>query len=327
MRVKLSTIGGGRAATAGPDSTSARGGLLALMKDHFGPVRSSFSADLMASIVVFLIAMPLSMGIAIASGVPPALGIVGAIVGGLVVSLIAGSPLLVSGPAAGLAVLIWELVRDHGLVALGPVVLVAGIIQVAAGGFGMGLWFRAVSPGGDPRHAGGDRRLHRRQPALHHDGRQPARERTEEPHDLPRRTGAPGRGGDVGAGEPVAAADQWLDQPPCRRHRHPEHGPGTGLGEDRPAAPSPAAGTAGRGGRDLGAGLGPDPAGQVRLGAAEPDGRRALHLARGVRARSSTDRCSRLPWPSPSSPAPRRCSAPRRWTRCTAGRRPNTIRS
>ena len=147
MRVKLSTIGGGRfGGGSGGESTGSRSGLLAMIKDHFGPVRSSFSADLMASIVVFLIAMPLSMGIAIASGVPPALGIVGAIVGGLVVSLIAGAPLLVSGPAAGLAVLIWELVRDHGLVALGPVVLVAGLIQIAAGGFGMGLWFRAVSP-------------------------------------------------------------------------------------------------------------------------------------------------------------------------------------
>ncbi|MDZ3837327.1 MAG: SulP family inorganic anion transporter [Rhodospirillales bacterium] len=146
MRVKLSTIGGRADTETGGTGSAARPSLVAMLKDHVGPVRSSFSADLMASIVVFLIAMPLSMGIAIASGVPPALGIVGAIVGGLVVSLIAGAPLLVSGPAAGLAVLIWELVRDHGLLALGPVVLVAGLIQIAAGGFGMGLWFRAVSP-------------------------------------------------------------------------------------------------------------------------------------------------------------------------------------
>lgn len=87
MRVKLSAIGGTRresAAREGQAGGTAR--LVAKIKDHFGPIRSNFSSDLMASIVVFLIAMPLSMGIAIASGVPPALGIVGAIVGGLVVS-------------------------------------------------------------------------------------------------------------------------------------------------------------------------------------------------------------------------------------------------
>jgi MFS superfamily sulfate permease-like transporter len=121
-------------------------GFLARVGDHFGPMWRSVPSDFLASIVVFLIAMPLCMGIAIASGVPPALGIIIGIIGGLVVNVIGGAPLLVSGPAAGLAVIIWELVREHGLIALGPIVLTAGVIQMAAGASGMGLWFRAVSP-------------------------------------------------------------------------------------------------------------------------------------------------------------------------------------
>ena len=61
--------------------------------------QSVLSRDFMASIVVFLVALPLCMGIAIASGVPPTLGLVTGIVGGLVVGFLAGQPLQVSGPA------------------------------------------------------------------------------------------------------------------------------------------------------------------------------------------------------------------------------------
>ncbi|MCH7863189.1 MAG: SulP family inorganic anion transporter, partial [Proteobacteria bacterium] len=77
--------------------------------------------DFTASIVVFLVAMPLCMGIAVASGMPPEKGLLTGIIGGVVVGLIAGSPLQVSGPAAGLAVIVFELVREHGLAALGAI--------------------------------------------------------------------------------------------------------------------------------------------------------------------------------------------------------------
>lgn len=105
-----------------------------------------FGRDLLGSVVVFLVALPLCMGIAIASGMPPATGLITGIIGGLVVGFISGSPLQVSGPAAGLAVLVFELVRTHGIVALGPVVLLAGLIQVAAGLCRVGIWFRMTSP-------------------------------------------------------------------------------------------------------------------------------------------------------------------------------------
>ena len=71
-------------------------------------IKATLPRDLMASVVVFLVALPLCMGIAIASGMPPAKGLITGIVGGLVVGFIAGSPLQVSGPAAGLAVLVFE---------------------------------------------------------------------------------------------------------------------------------------------------------------------------------------------------------------------------
>jgi MFS superfamily sulfate permease-like transporter len=102
--------------------------------------------DFTASIVVFLVAMPLCMGIAVASGVPPEKGLITGIIGGLVVGFFAGSPLQVSGPAAGLAVIVFELVRQHGMVALGPILLMAGAIQVVAGAARLGGWFRAISP-------------------------------------------------------------------------------------------------------------------------------------------------------------------------------------
>lgn len=110
-----------------------------------GPFRF-FARDFTASIVVFLVAMPLCMGIAIASGVPPEKGIVTGIIGGIVVGLLAGSPLQVSGPAAGLAVIVFEFVRDNGLSALGPVLVLAGAIQVVAGVARLGGAFRAISP-------------------------------------------------------------------------------------------------------------------------------------------------------------------------------------
>lgn len=102
--------------------------------------------DLLPSLVVFLVALPLCMGIAVASGVPVAAGLVTGIVGGLLVGLIAGSPLQVSGPAAGLTVIVLDLVQRHGLETLGIAVLIAGALQFLAGLCRLGQWFRAVSP-------------------------------------------------------------------------------------------------------------------------------------------------------------------------------------
>lgn len=108
--------------------------------------RTILAHDLLASVVVFFVALPLCMGIALASGVEPALGLVTGIVGGLVVGVLAGGPLQVSGPAAGLAVIVYGIVQQHGVPGLGVIVLVAGVLQLLAGAVRLGTWFRAVSP-------------------------------------------------------------------------------------------------------------------------------------------------------------------------------------
>jgi MFS superfamily sulfate permease-like transporter len=62
------------------------------------------------------------------------------------VGALAGSPLQVSGPAAGLAVIVFDIVQKHGLATLGPIILLAGLFQIGAGALRLGQWFRAVSP-------------------------------------------------------------------------------------------------------------------------------------------------------------------------------------
>jgi MFS superfamily sulfate permease-like transporter len=109
-------------------------------------IGSNIKQDFLASVVVFLVALPLCMGIAIASGVPVAAGLITGIVGGIVVGSLAGSPLQVSGPAAALTVIVYEIVQRFGFEMLGIVVLMAGVMQLAAGVFKLGQWFRAVSP-------------------------------------------------------------------------------------------------------------------------------------------------------------------------------------
>ena len=90
--------------------------------------------DLVAGTVVFLVAVPLCLGIAIASGVPPVSGLVAGVVGGIVVPFISRSPLSVTGPAAGLAAIV--LVEVQHLGGVGPfmaAVVLAGVLQFLLG--------------------------------------------------------------------------------------------------------------------------------------------------------------------------------------------------
>lgn len=120
---------------------------------------ASLKKDLVASIVVFLVALPLCIGIAVACGVPASTGLITGIIGGTIVGLFAGSPLQVSGPAAGLVVIIVGILDKYeakfadaedplmsAIMVLGCIVFFAGIVQIAAGFLKLGQWFRAVSP-------------------------------------------------------------------------------------------------------------------------------------------------------------------------------------
>lgn len=90
--------------------------------------------DLPAGIVVFLVAVPLCLGIALASGAPLFSGIIAGIIGGIVVGMISGSPLGVSGPAAGLAVIVFGAIATLGSwEAFLLAVVLAGVIQLIAG--------------------------------------------------------------------------------------------------------------------------------------------------------------------------------------------------
>src|SRR4030095_15322002 len=89
-------------------------------------LKDTFAPDLLASVVVFLVALPLCLGIAIASGAPPAAGLITGIIGGLIAGGLSGCPLQVSGPAAGLAVLVYEMIQKFGMEMLAPVIVLAG---------------------------------------------------------------------------------------------------------------------------------------------------------------------------------------------------------
>src|SRR5262245_52057375 len=103
--------------------------------------------EILASLVVFLVALPLCMGIARACGMPVTAGIVTGIIGGLIVGSLAGCPLQVSGPAAGLILVVREIVGEpNGVHLLAGCLVLAGVLQVAAGFLRLGQWFRAVSP-------------------------------------------------------------------------------------------------------------------------------------------------------------------------------------
>ena len=103
--------------------------------------------------MVFLIALPLSLGIARASGMPAMQGLITAVVGGIIAGYFGGAPLVIAGPSAGLSVLILEMVEKYrtdddpfAIRSIAVIVLIAGGLQALAGFFKLGTYFRAVSP-------------------------------------------------------------------------------------------------------------------------------------------------------------------------------------
>lgn len=111
--------------------------------DGLAGLKENFKSDAISGFIVFLLALPLSLGIAKASEFPPLMGLITAIIGGIVVSLFMGSRLTIKGPAAGLIVIVAGSVADFGggeqgwHLALGAMV-VAGLIQILFGVFKLG---------------------------------------------------------------------------------------------------------------------------------------------------------------------------------------------
>lgn len=103
-----------------------------------------FFSDLIAGTTVACVAIPLSLAIALASGVSPGTGLITAIIAGIVCALFGGTPLSVSGPAAAMAVLIADNVETFGVEALAFMCLIAGLMQLLSGIFGLGKLARFV---------------------------------------------------------------------------------------------------------------------------------------------------------------------------------------
>lgn len=108
--------------------------------------KETLPKDLFSSFVVFLIAMPLCLGVAVASGVDPLKGIFTGIIGGVVVGVLSGAPLQISGPSPGLAVMVLHVVDIYGPHALVPLGIIVGLFQISTATFKVAHFFQATPP-------------------------------------------------------------------------------------------------------------------------------------------------------------------------------------
>jgi SulP family sulfate permease len=95
--------------------------------------RTQFAGDVVAGITVAMVALPLSLAIAIASGAPPEKGLVMAIVAGLVISVLGGSRVQIGGPTGAFIVVVFGVIAEHGYDGLVLATLMAGVIMLVAG--------------------------------------------------------------------------------------------------------------------------------------------------------------------------------------------------
>jgi SulP family sulfate permease len=103
-------------------------------------------ADLIAAATVAIVALPLSMAIAIASGVGPERGLYAAIVGGFLISLLGGSRFQIGGPAGAFIVLVATTVATHGVSGLLLVTAMSGVLMIAGGLLRLGALVRLIPP-------------------------------------------------------------------------------------------------------------------------------------------------------------------------------------
>ncbi|WP_349365882.1 MAG: SulP family inorganic anion transporter [Nitratireductor rhodophyticola] len=116
--------------------------LLTVLREGYGP--AALKADIVAGLTVAIIALPLSMAIAIASGVPPERGLYTAIVGGFLVSALGGSRFQIGGPAGAFIVLVFATVQAHGMDGLILATFLSGFILLAIGLLRLGTFIKYV---------------------------------------------------------------------------------------------------------------------------------------------------------------------------------------
>ncbi|WP_332689649.1 SulP family inorganic anion transporter [Bosea sp. (in: a-proteobacteria)] len=116
--------------------------LLTTLREGYGPAR--LRADALAGLTVAIVALPLSMAIAIASGATPAAGLFTAIIGGFLVSALGGSRHQIGGPAGAFIVLIAATIDQHGFDGLVLATLLAGAILIAIGLLRLGTYIKYI---------------------------------------------------------------------------------------------------------------------------------------------------------------------------------------
>ncbi|MDP4990529.1 MAG: SulP family inorganic anion transporter, partial [Marivita lacus] len=109
-----------------------------------GYTRALFLRDVVAGVTVAMVALPLSLAIAIASGADPAKGLVTAIVAGFLISLLGGSRVQIGGPTGAFIVVVFGVIADHGYDGLLIATLMAGLILLIAGYFRAGNLIRLI---------------------------------------------------------------------------------------------------------------------------------------------------------------------------------------
>jgi len=105
---------------------------------------SDFHADVLSGLTVAIVALPLSMAIAIASGVTPDRGLYTAVVGGFIVSLLGGSRFQIGGPAGAFIVLVALTVERHGVEGVMLATAMAGVFLIAAGLLRLGTYIKFI---------------------------------------------------------------------------------------------------------------------------------------------------------------------------------------
>jgi SulP family sulfate permease len=116
--------------------------LITVLRESYG--LADFRADAISGLTVAIVALPLSMAIAIASGVAPGRGLYTAVVGGFLVSLLGGSRFQIGGPAGAFIVLVALTVERHGLDGVILATLMAGVFLIAAGFLRLGTYIKFI---------------------------------------------------------------------------------------------------------------------------------------------------------------------------------------
>src|SRR5689334_11337967 len=106
--------------------------------------RGDFTADLVAGITVGIVALPLAMALAIASGLNPEVGLFTAVIGGFLISAFGGSRVQIGGPAGAFVPLLAPIVMAHGAAGLTACALMAGVILIAFGATKMGSLIKYI---------------------------------------------------------------------------------------------------------------------------------------------------------------------------------------